>query len=234
MRETIERCDFNGSRRQILVSATIYPFAVTVDRDYIYWTDLQLRGLFRAEKHTGNNMEEVVKRLDNSPDIQIYAAERQAACAVEQCKINNGGCADSCHPSVNGEPECLCSNGGRLVNDGKMCVNDTVTCTANKFHCANGKCISRLWACDGDDDCGDNSDEAHGYCSVHTCAPGEYRCGNGRCIFASWSCDHEDDCGDGTDEVDCDYPACADGEFTCGNYRCIPEAQVRGADQTPL
>ncbi len=53
VRETIERCDFNGTRRQLLVSATIYPFAVTIDGDFLYWTDLQLRGVFRAEKHTG-------------------------------------------------------------------------------------------------------------------------------------------------------------------------------------
>ena len=45
VRETIERCDFYGQKREVLVTATIYPFAITVDNDYIYWTDLQLRGL---------------------------------------------------------------------------------------------------------------------------------------------------------------------------------------------
>ena len=37
----------------MLLTATIYPFAITVDVDYIYWTDLQLKGVYRAEKHTG-------------------------------------------------------------------------------------------------------------------------------------------------------------------------------------
>lgn len=48
-----------------------------------------------------------------------------------------------------------------------MCVPKNVSCEASKFHCRNGKCISRMWACDGDDDCGDNSDEDTKYCSTH-------------------------------------------------------------------
>lgn len=227
VREVIERITFDGQRREVLVTATIYPFAITVGKNFIYWTDLQLRGVYRAEKHTGANMNEIVKRLDNSPrDIHIYAPDQQK-CTIEVCKVNNGGCADSCHPGPDNKAICKCLDGMTSVNEGKMCIAGNVSsCDGDKFTCGNGKCISRLWACDGDDDCGDNSDEDPNYCSLHTCKPSEFRCGNGRCIFSTWKCDHENDCGDHTDEEGCSYPSCDEGEFTCDNSRCIPNSQV--------
>lgn len=33
------------------------------------------------------------------------------------------------------------------------------TCSVDYFQCSNGNCVPKYWQCDGDNDCGDNSDE---------------------------------------------------------------------------
>jgi hypothetical protein len=53
-------------------------------------------------------MIEMVKRLEDSPrDIQVFSNLRQK-CQVNPCHINNGGCAQSCHPGPNGTVSSFC------------------------------------------------------------------------------------------------------------------------------
>ncbi|MEQ2172896.1 hypothetical protein GOODEAATRI_026102, partial [Goodea atripinnis] len=86
-----------------------------------------------------------------------------------------------------------------------------VTCRSASFQCNNTVCVPQLWACDGDADCSDGSDEWPQNCDtrnstrspIHQCSSQEYRCGSGECIHVSWKCDGDTDCFDRSDEADC-------------------------------
>ncbi|XP_045139991.1 atrial natriuretic peptide-converting enzyme [Echinops telfairi] len=83
-----------------------------------------------------------------------------------------------------------------------------------RFLCASGICVSRNLQCNGYNDCGDWSDEAHCNCSEKL-----FRCDTGKCLNLSLVCDGYDDCGDLSDEQNCDCNPTK--EHRCGDGRCI-------------
>ncbi|KAK2101971.1 hypothetical protein P7K49_019638 [Saguinus oedipus] len=103
------------------------------------------------------------------------------------------------------------------------------TCPLDEFQCNNTLCKPLAWKCDGEDDCGDNSDENPEECAQFVCPPNRpFRCKNDRvCLWIGRQCDGTDNCGDGTDEEDCEPPTaqtthCKDKkEFLCRNRRCL-------------
>uniref|UniRef100_A0A8D3CZP4 Low density lipoprotein receptor-related protein 8, apolipoprotein e receptor n=1 Tax=Scophthalmus maximus TaxID=52904 RepID=A0A8D3CZP4_SCOMX len=104
---------------------------------------------------------------------------------------------------------------------------DAKACPAKDFLCGNGKCLAPIFVCDGDDDCGDASDEEK--CSAPTCGQHEFRCNDSECIPALWSCDGDPDCKDKSDEsmercsrrTEPQKPRCPVGEFQCGSGECV-------------
>ncbi|XP_063314423.1 complement factor I-like [Pelobates fuscus] len=82
---------------------------------------------------------------------------------------------------------------------GVVCYQDTRECLDNEFSCVNGKCIPSKKSCDGENDCGDLSDEL---CCTH--CNGSFHCKSNTCIPNRYRCNSETDCIGGEDEAFCE------------------------------
>ena len=72
-----------------------------------------------------------------------------------------------------------------LLKGKSSAVSKSVACRVNDFVCHNGRCLSRAFVCDGNDDCGDLTDETGCAASGSkklgqvTCSKSQFSCGPG-------------------------------------------------------
>ncbi|EDS40963.1 low-density lipoprotein receptor [Culex quinquefasciatus] len=160
---------------------------------------------------------------DNSPGVDN--------CDI-QCEPKEFKCEKSCacvHMDLhcNGQADCILSEDEQNCEavQQELMARMKESCEASGTHmiCATSTtCISKEWRCDGDDDCGDRSDE-RGCGTAHQCTENKYQCANELCIPREWVCDGDDDCTDLSDERNCSRQCTAD-EFRCHDGSCISAA----------
>lgn len=229
----IASSDFDGKRFKKIISNdnqhVSHPFAVAVYKDNMYWDDWKQSMIFVADKDHGAGINTIVtSQIAGLMDLKLFAHSIQIG--TNECATNNT-CSHICLGAPHNSHVCLCPDGMVMMNGKCLCPggnppypNSTCprvasTCAANQFTCNNNVCIPEFWKCDGDNDCGDHSDEIN--CNRATCSPNNFECDDSKCIPKYWVCDLDRDCKDGRDELNCTYVNCTDTQFKCDNGRCI-------------
>ena len=222
--------DFDGNRFQKIIhddDRVSHPFAVAVFKDNMYWDDWKQSMIFVADKDHGVGISITLGQLAGLMDLKVFAHSVQSG--TNKCV--NSTCTHICLGAPNDSYVCLCPDGMEMTNNECMCPGNVkpydnstcprvaTTCANNQFACDNGVCIPEFWKCDGDNDCGDNSDELQ--CHRTTCSPNNFECDDAKCIPKYWLCDLDRDCRDGRDEMHCTYLNCTESQFKCSNGRCI-------------
>ncbi|KAF7992430.1 hypothetical protein HCN44_001755 [Aphidius gifuensis] len=223
--------DYDGKRFKKIISddeRVSHPFAVAVFKDNMYWDDWKQSMIFLADKNHGAGVTSTFGMLTGLMDLKVFAHSVQTG--TNKC-ANNTLCEYICLGAPNDNYECLCPDGMEFVGTKCMCpggvlpsVNSTCprianSCASNQYACKNGACVPEFWHCDGENDCGDNSDES--LCKKPTCPPNSFECDGDKCIPKYWMCDLDRDCRDGQDELNCKYINCTETQFRCDNGRCI-------------
>lgn len=242
-KDFVGSCRLDGSDfRKIIMNKVevAHPFGVAVYKSLVVWNDWTKKAIFQADKLSGTGIKLVKDNVSGPMDMKIYSGRLMQPVRTE---CDGKECSHLC-VSLPGTPEkyrCLCPDGMKVSGqDSTKCIcpdgqttqaNGTCSgknCTSDQFLCNNKLCVSRLWKCDGDNDCGDNSDERDCGLSSVCQGEGQFRCKSGKCIPGHWRCDFEDDCGDGSDEEQEQCPGikCTSGEFSCRNGQCINKSWV--------
>ncbi|XP_061077917.1 low-density lipoprotein receptor-related protein 5 [Conger conger] len=114
----IESSDMLGLQRETIADDLPHPFGLTQYRDYIYWTDWNLRSIERADKRTGLNRTLIQGHLDYVMDILVFHSSRQEG--GNECSQGNGQCAHLCLASPEGA-QCRCASHYTLEANGRNC-----------------------------------------------------------------------------------------------------------------
>uniref|UniRef100_A0A1B6BXD2 EGF-like domain-containing protein n=1 Tax=Clastoptera arizonana TaxID=38151 RepID=A0A1B6BXD2_9HEMI len=121
----IEMMDYDGrNRKTVMEKNIIYPFALTLFQDKLYWTDWKTWSVYALDRNTGLNgtVKEIIHSDYVPMDIRVWDTRRQPYKSTP-CEHNNGGCSHLCllAPYSPGYT-CACPTGVKLI-DNFTCAN---------------------------------------------------------------------------------------------------------------
>ncbi|XP_054842683.1 low-density lipoprotein receptor-related protein 2-like isoform X2 [Eublepharis macularius] len=110
----------DGSNIKVFQLAHIHsPFSVTVFEDYVYWSEMKMRSVQKADKKTGKNRAVLIKRHGQPYGLKVMHGVLQPA-APNPCAV--AGCSHLCLLNASGRGSCFCPSELVLSGDGRTCV----------------------------------------------------------------------------------------------------------------
>uniref|UniRef100_F6V4V0 VPS10 domain-containing protein n=1 Tax=Ciona intestinalis TaxID=7719 RepID=F6V4V0_CIOIN len=239
----------DGTRIRTLARLPDHTTTIDVFKSKLYWMNTGDMIYFRDKYSVDTDHLMIGSNYFQVSMYLIFTRQSQSAhpspCLTQKCTqlctavpTTTGHMTGKCMCSSSGEvlvsyrPDgsevCTCPPHQLYTNS--SCVATNKTCQSNEMLCSNERCVLQSWVCDGQDDCGDGSDENDcrtNHCQVYY----QFQCDNMRCIPTSWQCDHDDDCRDSSDEQGCQYATCDNStSFLCDNGHCKNKAWTCDGD----